>query len=67
MRIILAFIAMAIVMLATIQPAQAAPKKGGYTMTTAPGAICPCISNMLCTGPKGGRYCVTANGKKRYK
>lgn len=27
---------------------------------------CPCSSNNLCTGPKGGRYCINANGNKQY-
>lgn len=28
---------------------------------------CPCGSPAVCVGPKGGRYCVTIDGKKRYK
>lgn len=28
---------------------------------------CPCGSPAVCVGPKGGRYCVTIEGKKRYK
>ena len=27
---------------------------------------CPCSASALCTGPKGGRYCVAPNGSKRY-
>lgn len=27
---------------------------------------CSCSSNSICTGPRGGHYCVTAGGKKRY-
>lgn len=27
---------------------------------------CSCISNSICTGPRGGRYCLTAGGKKKY-
>lgn len=27
---------------------------------------CPCNASALCTGPKGGRYCVAPNGSKRY-
>lgn len=27
---------------------------------------CPCGSGRICTGPKGGRYCVTSGGNKRY-
>lgn len=27
---------------------------------------CPCSAASLCVGPKGGRYCVAPDGKKRY-
>ena len=27
---------------------------------------CSCRSNIRCTGPRGGRYCVTASGSKQY-
>lgn len=27
---------------------------------------CSCSSNSICTGPRGGRYCVTAGGRKSY-
>ncbi len=27
---------------------------------------CSCRSNIRCTGPRGGRYCLTAGGKKQY-
>lgn len=30
----------------------------------APG--CDCSANAICTGPRGGKYCLTAEGKKRY-
>jgi endonuclease YncB( thermonuclease family) len=30
-------------------------------------AGCSCESSGLCTGPKGGRFCVTASGDKRYQ
>lgn len=29
-------------------------------------ASCPCDSGRICTGPRGGRYCITKTGKKRY-
>jgi endonuclease YncB( thermonuclease family) len=29
-------------------------------------AACPCGSGAVCTGPKGGRFCVAEGGKKRY-
>ena len=28
---------------------------------------CPCSSTMNCIGPRGGRYCITSGGKKRYR
>ena len=28
---------------------------------------CPCGSAVICTGPKGGHYCMTQSGVKRYK
>lgn len=27
---------------------------------------CPCVTGVLCTGPRGGQYCVTPNGNKSY-
>lgn len=30
----------------------------------APG--CDCAAGAVCTGPRGGKYCLTAEGKKRY-
>lgn len=32
----------------------------------ATGENCSCDSNSFCTGPRGGRYCMTTSGKKRY-
>lgn len=29
-------------------------------------ASCPCGSGSICTGPRGGRYCITSGGNKRY-
>lgn len=34
--------------------------------TSREGAHCPCGSGQTCTGPKGGHYCVTDEGTKRY-
>lgn len=31
-----------------------------------PGA-CPCGTGTLCTGPRGGQYCITKSGNKSYK
>jgi len=35
----------------------------------APAAVgsCPCSSGRLCTGPRGGRYCLTPACNKSYK
>lgn len=30
-------------------------------------APCPCSGTVACTGPKGGRYCITSVGGKSYK
>ena len=38
------------------------PNSGTFSQTT-----CSCASGMLCTGAKGGHYCVMANGRKQYQ
>ena len=35
-------------------------------VTKAQGA-CPCSSGDMCTGPRGGRYCLTPAGNKSYQ
>lgn len=30
------------------------------------GGPCPCSGNNICIGPRGGRYCITSGGNKRY-
>ena len=34
----------------------------------APAGVesCPCDAGLVCTGPRGGRYCITAAGGKKY-
>jgi hypothetical protein len=27
---------------------------------------CPCNGGRVCVGPRGGRYCITSGGNKRY-
>lgn len=34
---------------------------GGYS-----SGDCPCSGNNVCIGPRGGRYCITSGGNKRY-
>jgi hypothetical protein len=30
------------------------------------GSTCPCSGSHVCVGPRGGRYCITSGGNKRY-
>lgn len=30
------------------------------------GGACPCSGSKVCIGPRGGRYCITSGGNKRY-
>ncbi|WP_443026274.1 SH3 domain-containing protein [Sphingomonas sp. CCH5-D11] len=30
------------------------------------GGSCPCSGANVCVGPRGGRYCITSGGNKRY-
>ncbi|MDH0628984.1 SH3 domain-containing protein [Pseudomonas mosselii] len=34
--------------------------------TSEYGSSCPCSSGRICIGPRGGRYCITSGGNKRY-
>lgn len=41
----------------------------GYTPMNFRGATsgeCPCNGGKVCVGPRGGRYCITSSGNKRY-
>ena len=54
------------VSLASSVPKKAARKKKRRSGGGASGGYCPCGSGMVCTGPRGGRYCITSGGNKRY-
>ena len=43
-------------------------RHGGKNEPTADSAAsgCPCGGANLCTGPRGGQYCISPNGKKKY-
>jgi hypothetical protein len=41
----------------------AVPEKVGPAAAQA----CDCASGAVCTGPRGGQYCLDADGKKRYR
>ena len=42
--------------------------KPSYSRQRGPygGQGCPCSDTRICTGPRGGRYCITSGGNKRY-
>ncbi|MGE8217120.1 MAG: hypothetical protein ACN6RD_13060 [Stenotrophomonas maltophilia] len=42
--------------------------KGARLAPAAPSVAgsCPCSGGVLCTGPRGGRYCLTPSGNKSY-
>ena len=31
------------------------------------GTVCPCATDVMCVGPKGGIFCLTAGGSKKYQ
>jgi hypothetical protein len=41
-------------------------KAGTSTDTNAGGMTCDCRSGLFCTGPRGGRFCLTDTGAKSY-
>ncbi|WP_426234805.1 SH3 domain-containing protein [Pseudomonas sp. TWP3-2] len=50
------------------EPALQARPAPQPTSRQAPGygSSCPCSSGTVCIGPRGGRYCITSGGNKRY-
>jgi len=48
-------------------PRQSGPEQAAAeTKAENAAESCPCGGGAVCTGPKGGRYCLTAGGSKRY-
>ncbi|MBN6776640.1 SH3 domain-containing protein [Pseudomonas granadensis] len=47
------------------KPARATPQPV-RSPATEYGSSCSCSSGSVCIGPRGGRYCITSGGKKRY-
>ncbi len=43
----------------------AAPSQAHPVRSSSYGP-CPCSGRQVCVGPRGGRYCITSGGKKRY-
>ncbi len=42
------------------------PYRSRASPQTPSGSSCSCGSGNVCHGPRGGRYCVSPNGSKRY-
>ncbi|WP_408600491.1 SH3 domain-containing protein [Pseudomonas sp. PLMAX] len=42
------------------------PSQPTRRQTPEYGSSCPCSSGSVCIGPRGGRYCITSGGNKRY-
>ncbi|UBB24831.1 SH3 domain-containing protein [Pseudoxanthomonas japonensis] len=38
-----------------------------YRSSASPTYDCPCSRSANCIGPRGGRYCITSGGNKRYR
>lgn len=51
-----------------VDPAPMPPWEWRHRPPPAEGyaAACPCASSAVCTGPKGGRFCIREDGSKRY-
>lgn len=47
---------------ARLAPARAAPRASSSSAYS-----CPCSARYNCTGPRGGQYCITSGGNKRYR
>lgn len=52
-----------------VAPSSYAPSRStSYTpRTNFQGGGCPCSGPSNCYGPRGGRYCITSGGNKRYR
>lgn len=43
-----------------------ARRSSGARSYNSGGGSCPCSGGNICIGPRGGRYCITSGGNKRY-
>lgn len=44
-----------------------APSSYRSTQQVRSSGSCPCSGSFNCTGPRGGQYCITSGGNKRYR
>ncbi|MBK5071727.1 SH3 domain-containing protein [Budviciaceae bacterium CWB-B4] len=49
----------------TVYRSQSKPQPASRSINYS-GSGCPCSSGRICIGPRGGRYCITSGGNKRY-
>jgi hypothetical protein len=42
------------------------PRRARSRGSYSGGGSCPCSGSQVCIGPRGGRYCITSGGNKRY-
>lgn len=47
-------------------PPPATPRTTTRPARSYGGSSCPCSGRTVCIGPRGGRYCITSGGNKRY-
>lgn len=45
---------------------RSAKKRRSGSSGFSSGGSCPCSGGSVCIGPRGGRYCITSGGNKRY-
>lgn len=50
----------------TIRPASSSRERTLPARSNYPDGSCPCSGSRVCIGPRGGRYCITTGGNKRY-
>ncbi|MGY1408370.1 SH3 domain-containing protein [Luteimonas sp. A611] len=43
------------------------PVRTARTVPLGDRGSCPCSGSSNCFGPRGGRYCITSGGNKRYR
>ena len=53
-------------MAARSSPSPRPAKSQSSRPTPSYGGACPCSGRNVCIGPRGGRYCITSGGNKRY-
>lgn len=53
--------------LSSSAPLRRAVERATRPARASAGGACPCSSSRNCTGPRGGRYCITSGGNKRYR